>query len=409
VHLGKPSPPERRRRIALYSHDTMGLGHIRRNILIAAALVADHPQTDVLLLTGAPEAAGLPLPPSTDVVTLPTLRKHADGHYSPRQMSCSLDELLRTRSSMIEAALTTFDPDLVVIDKVARGVGGELDAALSALRSTGLARVVLGLRDVLDAPGAARRDWDESRTTQALRELYDAVWVYGDPDIFDPVLEYHLSDEVAGMLSYTGYLAGRRPACLRVRHQVTTPPTPPGQPFVLCLVGGGQDGRALAGAFAETRFPEGHHGVVLIGSHMPVRQQDALMRQAQRREDLTVHDFVPGADDFIRRASAAVSMGGYNSVCELLAARRPTLLVPRVEPRAEQAVRAERLARAGWVDTIHPSDVTPGRLSHWLCRAVHGAPRPRRDVDRMGLSRLPRLAEELLDRGVRREVPDVAV
>jgi predicted glycosyltransferase len=142
---------------------------------------------------------------------------------------------------------------------------------------------------------------------------------------------------------------------------------------------------------------------------MPVHQQSELMRQAQRREDLTVHDFVPGADDFVRRASAAVSMGGYNSVCELLAVRCPTLLVPRVTPRVEQAVRAERLARAGWVDMIHPADATPARLGDWLSRAVHGAPRPRRDVDRMGLSRLPRLAEELLDRGVRGEVPDVAV
>ena len=408
MHLGPPLPT-RRRRIALYSHDTMGLGHVRRNILIAAALVAAHPETDVLLLTGAPEATGLPLPPSTDVVTLPTLRKHEDGQYSARQLSCPLEELLHTRSSLIEAALTTFDPDLVVIDKVARGVGGELDAALSALRVLGRARVVLGLRDVLDAPRVARREWEESRTTQAVCEFYDAVWVYGDPTIFDPVLEYHLSLEVAGMLSYTGYLAGQRPSGLRIRHQVIAPPTPPGQPYVLCLVGGGQDGQALAGAFAQARFPRGHHGVVLIGSHMPDSQQEALTRQAQCRDDLTVHGFVPGADDFVNRASAAVSMGGYNSVCELLAARRPTLLVPRVTPRQEQAVRAERLACAGWVDMIHPSDATPGQLGHWLSRSVHGASRPRRDVDRRGLSRLPRLAEELLGWGARGEVPDVAV
>jgi predicted glycosyltransferase len=267
---------------------------------------------------------------------------------------------------------------------------------------------VLGLRDVLDSPEVARREWEESRTTQALREFYDAVWVYGDPAIFDPVLEYQLPLEVAGILSYTGYLAGRRPTCLRVRHQVTSAPTPPGQPYVLCLVGGGQDGQALAGAFARARFPRGHHGVVLVGSQMPDSQQEALMGLAQCRNDLTVHDFVPGADDFVRGASAAVSMGGYNSVCELLASRRPTLLVPRVTPREEQAVRAERLASAGWVDMIHPSHATPGRLGHWLSRSLHAPSKPRRDVDRTGLSRLPRLAEELLGWGFQ-EAPDVAV
>ena len=406
MHLG-PSLPRRRRRIALYSHDTMGLGHTRRNIVIAAALVDDNPATDVLLLTGAPEATGLPLPPSTDVVTLPALRKHEDGHYSPRALSCPLEDLLRTRSAMIEGALSAFDPDLVIVDKVARGVEGELDAALTVLRDRGRARVVLGLRDVLDAPSVVREEWEEARTTEALRELYDAVWLYGDPDIYDPVLEYHLPAEVAGMISYTGYLAGPRSPSLRAHHIAV--PTPPEQPFVLCLVGGGQDGHRLARAFVETPFPRGHHGVLITGGHMPARERDGVMLMARQRHDVTVHDFVPGADDFIREARAAVSMGGYNSVCELLAAGTPALLVPRVTPRAEQAVRADRLSRAGWVDSIHPAEATPGRLARWLSEALRSPSRPRRDLDRGGLERVPRLAEELLDNRVRGEVRDVAV
>jgi len=408
VFLGSPVPA-RSQRVALYSHDTVGLGHTRRNILVAAALMAAQPETDVLLLTGAPEASMLPLPPSTDVVTLPTVRKDVDGSYSARRLSCSLDEVIGMRSSMIDVALTAFDPDLLVVDKVARGLGGELDAALSTLGTAGRARIVLGLRDVLDAPEAARREWEATQTTQTLREFYDAVWVYGDPDVFDPVREYHLPGEVAAMLSYTGYLASPPPGSLRVRQQASAPPSPPDEPFVLCLVGGGQDGLALAGAFAEARFPPGHRGVALIGSQMPAQDRDALVRQAERREDLTVHDFVPGAHEFVTRASAAVSMGGYNSVCELLAARRPTLLVPRVTPRAEQAVRAERLARTGCVEMIDPADASPARLGEWLSRSVNGARRPRHHVELRGLRRLPLLAEELLDFGVRGEVPGVAV
>lgn len=408
MFLGSPIPA-RPQRVALYSHDTVGLGHTRRNILVAAALMAAQPETDVLLLTGAPEASMLPLPPSTDVVTLPTVRKDADGRYSARRLSCSLDELIGMRSSMIDVALTAFDPDLLVVDKVARGLGGELDAALSTLRSSGGTRIVLGLRDVLDAPDVARREWEENATTQALRELYDAVWVYGDPAVFDVVLEYHLPEEVAAMLSYTGYLAGPPPDLLRVRNQVSAPASPPDEPFVLCLVGGGQDGQDLAGAFAEARYPKDHRGVVLVGSQMPLPDRNALVRQAERRDDLTVHDFVPGAHEFINRAAAAVSMGGYNSVCELIAARRPTLLVPRVTPRAEQAVRAERLARAGLVDVVAPADASPRRLEEWLSRSLNGAPGPHHDVELGGLRRLPLLAQQLLELGVRGEVPDVAV
>lgn len=68
-----------RRRIAFYSHDTQGLGHIRRNIALAGAIVAADPRTDVLVLTGAPQATSLPLPPHTEVITVPTVAKDSDG------------------------------------------------------------------------------------------------------------------------------------------------------------------------------------------------------------------------------------------------------------------------------------------------------------------------------------------
>lgn len=404
----------RRRRVALYSHDTLGLGHTRRNIMVAAALTTARRATDVLLLTGAPEATVLPLPPATEVLTLPTLRKHPDGHYSPRVLSDPLPEVLRMRSLLIDTALTAFDPDLVVIDKVARGVGGELDRALGSLRRLGRSRIVLGLRDVLDAPEAARREWRQADTTGTVRALYDAIWVYGDRDVYDVVAEYALPDDVADIVAYTGYLAGPPPECLRVRHPVATPIAPPRQRFVLCLVGGGEDGHAVARAFVRAHLPDGHAGVVLTGPHMPAGQRQRLRQDAEQRPDVTVHEFMPGTQDFVERSAAAVSMGGYNSVCELLGARCPTLLVPRTTPRAEQAVRADRLAAAGWVDVLPMAAATPGRIGAWLARSVpnHPGPRhpgPRRPIDLDGLRRVPSLADRLLAASPPAEVPDVAV
>jgi predicted glycosyltransferase len=407
--LHPPEPLSRRRRVAFYSHDTLGLGHTRRNIKLAAAMVAEHPATDVLLLTGAPEATVLPLPPSTEVLTLPTLRKQLDGGYSPRVLSGPLDELLHMRSCLLETALATYDPDLLVVDKVARGVDGELDRALHTLRAMGRARIVLGLRDVLDEPQTARREWEQSQTTEAIRELYDAVWVYGDPSVYDPVSEYRLPDDVAALVAYTGYLAGPPPECLRARHRVSRPALPPDGPYVLCQVGGGEDGHALARAFVRAPLPAGHHGVVLTGPHMPAQHRQRLLRDVDGRTDITVHEFVPGAQDFVRRADATVSMGGYNSVCELLAAPGPALVVPRARPRTEQTVRAERLSQAGWVDMLPAAGATPRRIGRWLSRSLHATRRPRRAIDLDGLVRIPRLAAQLHGAAVPEEVPDVAV
>ncbi|HWL96345.1 MAG TPA: glycosyltransferase [Nocardioidaceae bacterium] len=402
--------PTGRRRVALYSHDTQGLGHTRRNIVIAASLVAARPGTDVLLLTGAPEATVLPLPPSTEVLTLPTLHKHADGHYSPRVLSGPLADVLRMRSLLLDTALTSFDPDLFVVDKVARGVHGELDPALIELREHGRTRTVLGLRDVLDTPVVARREWQAARTSEAVRDLYDEVWVYGDPTVYDPVQEYALPREVTRKLAFTGYLAGLRPPGLRVRGSGSLSPDPPAQPFVVCTVGGGQDGLELARSFLHAVLPRGLHGVILTGPYMPGHRRAELIRDAERRCDVTVHEFVAGTHEFLRRAEAVVSMGGYNSVCELLDAGCPALIVPRVTPRTEQALRADRLARAGCVDVLPPAGATPGRLGDWLAWRTRAPGRARRAIDLGGTTAVPKLADRLCRLGrTAEEVPHVAV
>lgn len=394
-----PRPaPGPRRRIALYSHDTQGLGHVRRNIALAAALVAHEEETDVLLLTGAPEASALPLPPHTDVVTLPTLAKDGAGRYAARRLSAPLPELVALRSAILAAALVSFAPDLLVVDKVARGVAGELDRALRELRDRGRTRVVLGLREVLDAPAAAMRDWHADRTTQAVRDYYDAVWVYGDPAVYDPVREYDVPADVADLVAYTGYLGRGRGHGVRHGGLPAEPAELPGRPYVLCLVGGGQDGHALAEAFVSAPMPAGHDGVVLTGPYMRRDDRDALHRVAARRPELRVVEFAADVERYVECAAAVVSMGGYNSVCELIAGRKRALLVPRTAPRAEQLVRAERLQRLGLVDVLEPSRAVPAELGRWLASAVVAGPPAGAPIDLDGLRAVPELAAELLRR-----------
>lgn len=390
---------EPRRRVALYSHDTQGLGHVRRNISIASALVAAHPDTDVLLLTGAPEATCLPLPPNTDVVTLPSIFKDLTSHYSPRVLGLSLEELLRLREQIVTAAVTAFQPGLFIVDKAARGVHGELDLALNALRRS-RTKVVLGLRDVLDSPGVTVREWQTERTIETVRDLYDEVWVYGDPAVFDAATAYRWPWPVRTKVAYTGYLADRRsygPAVGGLSHGQPTDVAPPQAPYVLCLVGGGQDGAALADAFAGCTLPDGHQGVLITGPYMAPEQRSQLTKAARSRPDLTVHGFTSRAHEFIDSAAAAVSMAGYNSVCELLAAGCPTLLVPRVAPRMEQALRAEALSQLGWVDTLWPQEFAAERIGGWLATAVNGWQRAHRPISLDGLARVPELADALLE------------
>ncbi|HEX9990138.1 MAG TPA: glycosyltransferase [Chloroflexia bacterium] len=389
----------RKPRIALYSHDAMGLGHMRRNLLIAQTLAGPPLDSVVLMLAGAGEAGTFGMPPGVDCVTLPALRKDGNGSYRSRSLDLPFDELINMRAHIIRTALQAFDPDVLIVDKVPRGIGGELNMALEYLHARGHTRCVLGLRDVLDEPEAVHKEWGRDGNEDALRAYYDAVWVYGDPAVYDMVHEYSLSPDIAAKVRYTGYLdqckrlgavgddANRRFRDLHL---------PYGR-LVLCMVGGGQDGDRLAEAFAQVKLPSGAYGVIVTGPYMPADVQRRLHTIASAQPRLRVLDFLPEPAVLLSRADRVIAMGGYNTTCEILSFGKPALIVPRVKPRLEQWIRAERLRDMGLLDVLHPDGVTPQAISDWLARDIRPLDSVRDRLDMKGLSRLPNLLRDALD------------
>lgn len=383
----------RRPRVGLYSHDTQGLGHIRRNLSIAHALASSANPPDILMLSGARELQSFALPPATDCVTLPALRKDVDGCYASRALQVSLPEIVRLRAATLHAAIDAFDPDVLIVDKVARGAFGELEPALQTLSSRGQAKVVLGLRDVLDEALAASREWENDRVSEAVDRYYDHIWVYGDRRVYDPVLAYELPDSVARKITFTGYLGG--PDRLAANPEAGVVSAVPDDGYVLCTVGGGQDGYALASAFVDATMPTGA-GILLCGPYMPEHARQELERRAAVGRQVRVLPFVNDPGPLIAGADALVGMGGYNTAVEMMACEAPALIVPRVRPRLEQLVRAERLAALGLVDMLHPRRLSSDALSSWL---VGGTARRRngRRIDFGGLDRVPVLFEGLVN------------
>jgi predicted glycosyltransferase len=382
-------------RIALYSHDTVGLGHTRRNLLIAHTLVRH--MADVLLVAGAPESTAFSIPPGADILALPALTKGQDGRYRPRRLNMDMGDLISLRSQVIRAAMEAFRPDVVIVDKVPRGAFGELNPALEFLRGNGT-RCILGLRDVLDDKETVAREWNASQSDEAIRRYYDAVWVYGDPTVFDPVREYGFSDEVASKVRYLGFLDQTRwldfdPAGTGDGGMEGILPAE--NRMALCLVGGGEDGAPLAEAFVRAEFPGDTTGVLLTGPLMPSRDRCRLRRYAENRSNLRVIEFLSQPIPLVKRADRVVAMGGYNTVSEVLSFEKPALIVPRVRPRTEQLIRAERLRELGVLDLLPPSRVSPDALTEWLGRDL---PRPkvRERIDFGGLARIPGLMQELV-------------
>jgi len=389
----------RRVRIALYSPGIVGLGHLRRNLLISQVLAESDLHSVNFLVTEAREASAFVncMPPGMDCITLPGLSKGVDGVCKPRYLDLSLKQVLRLRARTMKAALKEFSPDLFIVDNLPRGAYRELDSTLKKLKANGCTRLVLGLRDVLDEPAAVHRDWSRWKYQHRIEAFYDEVWVYGDPRIYNMVKEYDFEPGVAEKVRFAGYLDQRKRMELASRcelHPAESFSLPDAR-LVLCLLGGGQDGDRLADAFSRAQMPRDTCGVIVTGPFMPVEARERLLRRAAANRRLRVLTFIAEPTRLVERADRVVAMGGYNTVCEVLSFQKRSLIVPRTKPRREQIIRAERLRDLGLIDLLEIEQLDPRAIEEWIARPLP-PPQTRGKINLRGLDRLPQMAKDLL-------------
>lgn len=220
----------------------MGLGNIRRNMLLAQSVLEAYPNADVLLLSGVRESGAFKLPKGADSVTIPTYFKTKNGAYIPRSLGKDIKRLVNIRKEIISASLRAFEPDIVVIDNVPRGAMNELDNILPELASRGT-HIVLGLRDIIDEPEAVKKQWQKLKNVEIIRLYFSHVWIYGDQSLYDFAQEYQLPDDISEKLRYVGYLDQTRRMEVNGLDVIASDLQ---TPYVLCAVGGGQDGFELA-------------------------------------------------------------------------------------------------------------------------------------------------------------------
>ncbi len=381
-------------RIALYSHDTMGLGHKRRNLLIAQSLAHSALNADILVISGMSDMTEVETHPNIEYLTLPALYKTREGQYQARRLDMSLDDIIKLRSQVIHATIKNFQPDVLIVDNVPRGAMGELDRTLKYLRNQGKTLCILGLRDILDQPEVIIPSWKKAKNEEAIARYYDNVWIYGDEKVYDAIKEYQFSAEVAAKIRYTGYL-DQRYRLNYTKSQEKQPITQKYERLALCLVGGGQDGYQLAKGFAQAQLPQNTNGIIITGPLMPSQLRQQLHHEAQNRPNLQVLDYVSEPTLWLQKADCVVGMGGYNTTCEILSFEKRALIVPRIQPREEQLIRAQRLQALGLVDMLHPNEVNSEALSQWLCQEFT-KPNVHKKINFHGLQRIPQYLGEML-------------
>ena len=334
-------------RVLIYSHDSFGLGHLRRCRTIAHALVARRKALSVLILSGSPIIGSFDFRTRVDFVRIPGVIKLRNGEYSSLSLHMDIGEVLRMRASIIRHTAEVFAPDVFIVDKEPLGLRGEIQDTLEALGARGT-RLVLGLRDVMDDPAFLSEEWARKNPAPALETLYDDILVYGLPQVCDPLAGLGLSESIRRKMTYTGYL------------ESTPSDEPPGvraatalpDPFVLVTPGGGGDGEDLIdwviGAY-ESNPDLPHPALIAFGPFMRARRREQFRMRIARLDRVEAITFDARFENLMARAAGVVAMGGYNTFCEILTFDKPAVIVPRRRPRLEQTIRASRAEELGLV------------------------------------------------------------
>ena len=353
-------------RVMFYSHDTFGLGHLRRSRALAAALTENNDHVAAIILTGSPVAGRFTFPERVDHIRLPGVTKLEDGTYVSQTLGLDIDDTTSLREGLIKTAIKKFKPDLLIVDKEPTGFRGELLPSLKWLRKKSDAKIVLGLRDVLDDPDVLAAEWERKGAIPVTEKFYDEIWVYGVRDVYDPTEGLPLSDAMRARIHWTGYL----------RRELIDGLDMPDKPYVLITPGGGGDGAAMVSLVlaAYEQDPTLKPNAVLIyGPFLSGEVRAAFdARVAKLNGRVTSAGFDSRIEALFAEAEGVICMGGYNTFCEVLSFDKRAVIVPRTHPRREQWIRASRAEDLGMVRML--DETRDGMTPDAMINAIRNLP-----------------------------------
>ncbi len=356
--------------ILMYSHDTYGLGHIRRTMAIARNLSA--PGVNILILTGSPIAGRFPIPFGVDFVRIPGMIKQSNTVYVPHSIKVDPQKALEIRQEIITATAKSFDPDLFIVDKVPVGLKGEVLPVLQWFKTSRPdTKVVLGLRDILDDSASTRAEWSEKNYFNVLDSLYSEIWIYGQENFYNPIVEYGLPPSISNKCVFTGYIPRQTPnrkITLKQLMNGNGNGTAESCKLVVVTAGGGGDGYHMLDTYLtmiEDTPDIPFKTYMVSGPFVPQDLQDSLAKRAKKC-GVIFATFHKRLEKIMAAADLVVSMGGYNTICEILSLKKPSLIIPRESPRLEQLIRARVLQSAKLADYIKWDCLTPLSLREKL-------------------------------------------
>jgi len=353
-------------RIVQYCQHVLGVGHFHRSLEIAKAL-APH---EVVLVTGGAELS-FNLPSNVRQVQLPGLMMDADfSKFIPVEDHADVDEVLVRRLAMFRELMAEVRPDIFLVELFPFGrkkFGFELLPILESVKAGdyGPCKSVCSLRDILVEKTDQAKF--ENRVLSQLNPLFDSLLVHGDPELIRLEETFPATKDITIPVHYTGY--------------VTPGPTPgagaalgeelrlSGMPLVVASAGGGNVGQELLRAIVKASLllaeTTPHRLAAFTGPYASDSDFLSLAELALGHPGISVQRFTNRFPAYLDAATLSVSMAGYNTTMNLLAAGTYGLVLPFDQNR-EQRMRAERIEKTGALKVLEENDLSPALLSRLM-------------------------------------------
>jgi predicted glycosyltransferase len=384
-------------KVVFYCQHVLGIGHFFRTREICEKL-KDH---DVILVSGG-DRPDIPLPEHVRELRLPGLMMDEDfKNMFATEKGKHIHAVKEERQKILFRLFEESSPDVFMIELYPFGRKAfrfELDPILDRIRDGSLrpCRVVCSLRDVLvEKKNAASY---EDRVVKLLNRYFDTVLVHSDPGFLKVDATFSRLDDIKIPIVYTGFVTPK-PVPGSGKDIRTKLGIDDKDCFVVASAGGGKVGGELLAAVVKAfaHLPKDCRLQVFTGPFLDDESFFDLKSCASPA--VRVERFTPDFLSFLDAADLSVSMAGYNTSMNIMAAGTPALVWPFAQNR-EQRLRAERLARLGGLRILTDKDLDPERLAGLMTRVLKEKEGPAGAIDLDGAEKTAAWVAEIQGRRV---------
>lgn len=360
-------------RIILYTQDANGLNHTSRALHIARHLSKKLNDCSLLLLTDLAIVGKFKLPENVDYVHLPGIVRTGNGTFRSQNLNVELKKSIRIRCKIAQSTAKTFKPQIVLVDRDPTQIPKESFRTLSFIRQVlPKTRIIWGLKDILGCPDEIKKLWQKKKVYRLLHHCADELWIYGAKDIFDPVNRYDFPNTLRSRVTYTGYFDYKQVAVQERPKDLDR--FDQNKPLVLVTAGSGVEAGGLVDSFLRMFEQRGpvlpFVGLVVTGPMMSRQIKKDFLARAAGLPGLMMHRFSKHILQYMHYAELVFSVGGYNTLNEIMSLRKRAIFVPGKRSPFENLSRAQRFAELGFATMINADELSPGVLERTIREAL---------------------------------------